>query len=363
MCFFIWIFRILFIQVLTLSSLAAPPLSGQPISGQPLSGPPLRILWYNTENLFHPSDDSLAGDDEFTPAGIRNWNDFRYRQKLTSLAKVIVAAGEGDPPELVGFCEVEERLVLEELTGHPILAPYGYRVIHRDGPDHRGTEVACIYRERWVTVSGWETIPSVLTGRGERTRDLLRLELVWRKDTLDIVMVHLISKYGGEGVTAVPRRDQVKQVVGLIDSLHCIHPGRWKVVAGDFNDPPDAWSMEPVRRTNEVTNRTIEETVGGQSVMTQARLIQVPLSGARGSYKYQGKWERIDQFLVSEGAGSYRVQGRILALPPLLTPDGSDGGVKPFRTYLGPVYQAGVSDHLPVLLEISRPFFSSDGGR
>lgn len=325
------------------------------LAGMPFSAPPLRILWYNTENLFHPSDDSLAGDDEFTPGGIRNWNDFRYRQKLTALAKVIVAAGEGDPPELVGFCEVEERRVLEELTGHPILAPYGYRVIHRDGPDHRGTEVACIYRERWVTVSGWETIPSVLALTGERTRDLLRLELVWRKDTLDIVMVHLISKYGGEGVTAVPRREQVKQVVGLIDSLHHCHPGRWKVVAGDFNDPPDAWSMEPVRRNPDMTDAL--------AAGTPACLIQVPLYGARGSYKYQGKWEMIDQFLVNQGTRRYGVQGRILALPALLIRDESDGGVKPFRTYLGPVYQAGISDHLPVMLEISRPFLSSDGGQ
>ncbi len=25
------------------------------------------LMWYNVENLFHPSDDSLPGDDEFTP--------------------------------------------------------------------------------------------------------------------------------------------------------------------------------------------------------------------------------------------------------------------------------------------------------
>ncbi|MGW8314476.1 MAG: endonuclease/exonuclease/phosphatase family protein [Bacteroidales bacterium] len=328
-CFFLWI---LLIQSITLSRLAAQPL---------------RILWYNTENLFHPSDDTLAGDDEFTSAGIRRWNEYRYRQKLTALAKVIVAAGGWDPPEVVGMCEVEERRVLEDLTAHPILARYGYQVIHRDGPDHRGTEVACLYREKRVGVAEWKMVPSVLASRGERTRDLLCLELAWGKDTLDIVMVHLISKYGGEGITAMPRREQVVQLVEVTDSLYRGHPDRWKVVAGDFNDPPDAWSMEPVRRS------------GDSSI----RLIQVPLSGARGSYKYQGKWEKIDQFLVCEGEINFEVHGRIVALPALLIRDASDGGVKPFRTYQGPIYQAGISDHLPILLEISRLSFPWDFGR
>ena len=31
----------------------------------------LRLMWYNVENLFHPSDDSLPGDDDFTPEGVR----------------------------------------------------------------------------------------------------------------------------------------------------------------------------------------------------------------------------------------------------------------------------------------------------
>lgn len=333
------------------------------------------------ENLFHPSDDSLAGDDEFTPTGIRRWNDFRYQKKLTSLAKVIVAAGGWDPPEAVGMCEVEGRRVLEDLAAHPILSRYGYRVIHRDGPDHRGTEVACLYREKRVGVGQWETIPSVLARRGEHTRDLLCLELVWGRDTLEMILVHLISKYGGEGVTAVPRREQVEQMVGLVDSLERKHPGRWKVVAGDFNDPPGALSMEPVRRSGEARDQKsgdskvrspvehrIDQTGIGKAQGQKpgagpVRLIQVPLSGAPGSYKYRGKWEVIDQFLVGKGNGNFEVEGRIFSMPALMTTDASDGGKKPFRTYQGPLYQGGPSDHLPILLIISRLSSPWGGGQ
>lgn len=327
----LWIVGILFFQTMTAGRVYAQQFSGQP----------LRILWYNVENLFHPSDDTLAGDDEFTPSGIRRWDEFRYQKKLTALARVIVAAGGWVPPEVVGLCEVEERRVLEDLSSHPILAPYGYQVIHRDGPDHRGTEVACLWRGRRVRVERWRSVPSVLAGRGERTRDLLSLELIWGRDTLDLLFVHLISKYRGEGVTALPRREQVSQLVAMMDSLYRRHPGHWRVVAGDFNDPPEAFSMEPVRQLRD----------------SALHLVQVPLTGRPGSYKYRGKWEQIDQFLLSSGRKEYRVRGEILSLPPLLIGDESDGGVKPFRTYQGPIYKGGISDHLPILLEIRRPLW------
>ena len=41
-----------------------------------------RIMFWNVENAFWPSDDSLHQDDEFTPEGIRHWTRSRLRQKL-----------------------------------------------------------------------------------------------------------------------------------------------------------------------------------------------------------------------------------------------------------------------------------------
>ena len=83
-------------------------------------------MWYNVENLFHPADDSMKGDDEFIPGGPRGWSFKRYRKKLTGIARIIVAAGQWEPPELVGLGEVECAQVLEDLVAHPILAPYHY---------------------------------------------------------------------------------------------------------------------------------------------------------------------------------------------------------------------------------------------
>jgi hypothetical protein len=309
-------------------------------------GRELRIMWYNVENLFHPDDDSLAGDDEFTPAGSRNWSLYRYRQKLTALAKVIVAAGYWEPPGVVGMCEVENRRVLEDLISHPVLAPYHYRVVHSDSPDHRGMDVACLYREDRIGEAGWRAITCNVPGRGEATRQILLLDLVWRRDTLELILLHFISKFGGEGATADPRRDQAVQLAGIVDSLYRVHPGRLILVAGDFNEIYEGYSMEPVR-----TIRFAKDS-----------LVRVALEGWAGSYKYQGKWSCIDQFLACVPHQMYRITGMILNLPVLLVPDETYGGSKPFRTYQGPMYAGGISDHLPVLVEITRSPFSAGSG-
>lgn len=302
----------------------------------------LRILWYNVENLFHPDDDTLSGDDEFTPGGVRHWTTARYRKKLTAIAKVIIAAGEGAPPDLVGLCEVEEARILEELVQHPILASYGYRFVHSDSPDPRGMDVACLYRENRIRLSAWKAYPSVTSLKRGGTRDMIHFCGVWGgQDTLDLFLVHLISKYSGAGATAESRKRQAVHLVHLVDSVHRHRESSLKVMVGDFNEPIGGYSMEPVRMGR----------VGQDSIR------QIFLSGSLGSYKYRGEWSRIDQFLVCGQMKPYRFTGSVFEHPILLTRDETYGGIKPNRTYVGYLYNGGISDHLPILLAINgRPF-------
>ena len=45
----------------------------------------------------------------------------------------------------------------------------------------------------------------------------------------------------------------------------------------------------------------------------------------------------------------------ILSIPFLQVPDRAYGGTKPFRTYSGPRYIGGVSDHCPIWLSLPFP--------
>ncbi len=305
----------------------------------------LCLVWYNAENLFYPDNDSLPVDDEFTPEGVRHWTWSRYRKKLTALAKVIIASGGGEPPELVGLCEVENAMVLEELTAHPILAPYHYRYLHKEGPDHRGMDVACLYRTGRIDVVQWETVPfrpPVLA-----TRDMLHITLCWDGDTLDLFLVHLLSKYSGAGATAQLRRIQAKQLVHCMDSVYAARCRGVILAAGDFNDGYKGYSMEPLRNAR----------FGGDSLM--------PLhpDGGMGTYKYRGKWSPIDQVLASQSLQRYLVTVTTLQLPSLLTEDLQFGGIKPKRTYEGYLYRGGISDHLPLVVNFTHPLFSVPDGR
>ena len=69
----------------------------------------------------------------------------------------------------------------------------------------------------------------------------------------------------------------------------------------------------------------------------------------KGSIRYKGKWELID-FFLSRGVETSRME--ILQVPFLMTYDRSYPGYKPLRTYSGPRYIGGVSDHCPIIISI-----------
>ncbi|MCE1198048.1 MAG: endonuclease, partial [Marinilabiliales bacterium] len=74
-----------------------------------------------------------------------------------------------------------------------------------------------------------------------------------------------------------------------------------------------------------------------------------------GTIRTKGKWEIFDQFIVSQSllsGGSLKMdlsQTMICTEAFLLEPDKRYLGKKPFRTYLGPIYHGGTSDHLPIV--------------
>ena len=106
------------------------------------------------------------------------------------------------------------------------------------------------------------------------------------------------------------------------------------VVMGDFNNTPENGLFE--RLPPSLVN------------------LALPLSRRGiGSIKFNGKWELIDLFFVS----SYLLTCSgmtVLKVPFLMVRDKSHSGEMPLRTFSGPRYLGGVSDHCPVLLVMSR---------
>lgn len=317
-----------------------------------------RVMTYNVENLFDCRHDSLKEDTEFLPDSERRWTPFRYWRKLDMLAKVIAAAGEERLPDVIGLCEVENDTVMHDLTRRSSLRTLGYRYVMTDSPDARGVDVALLYQPGcFRLLSSREVVVPSLSEGFRPTRNLLYAKgLVVTGDTLHVVACHFPSRLGRARASRRHRMLVARTLCALVDSVRVSSPSASLVVMGDFN----AGSGDEVlvkMRTGFRTNADLCAT--DSSPVLIEPLSDCPKKSAiRASYRYKGIWEDIDHIFVSGPLTDstrclYTRDGlrTVFALPFMCETDDKYGGMRPSRTYQGPIYKGGVSDHFPVLLD------------
>lgn len=310
----------------------------------------MTIIFFNAENLFDTEDDPRKDDDAFTPDGDYRWTRSRYWDKLDAVSKVIVAADEDAAPALVGLSEVENETVLTDLTARSALKEAGYKFVMTDSPDNRGIDVALLYRRNYFKLISHESLRVNLRPYGGgATRDILHVTgVIETFDTLDVYVCHWPSRYNGTEQTEPYRMCAAKTVRESVDSVFSMRRKPYVVIMGDLNEGPDDPAVREGLKAHPFASGSMREDRELVSVMD-------PL--AEGSYKYQGTWDKYDQFIVSasllNGLGCTEMKGaEIMRLPFILTDDNTYGGEKPLRTFNGRRYQGGYSDHLPVKMGI-----------
>ena len=268
----------------------------------------LDVVFWNLENFFDWHADGVSqSESDFSSSGVRRWTKKRFYTKCTGIAKVLlmIADRQGRLPDAVGFAEVENAFVLRQLVNSTALRKLDYKVVHFESPDHRGIDCGLIYRKSSLHLT--DAAPKHIydsVGAVVPTRDILLV----RFDSLAVLVNHHPSKVGGgdsRRALAMTRMDF------LCDSL--LASGCSAVVSiGDFNE--DKWHSD------------------------------VP-----GTIKYNGAWEKIDGCFVRGNVG---VQEIVFQERLLLEEDRNWGGMKPRRTYSGLRWNAGLSDHLPVIFRV-----------
>ena len=271
----------------------------------------LLVVSWNVENFLDPRTDSTG-----------RYTFGRFRSKCNAISKtlLLIAGRYGRLPDAVALMEVGDRYVLERLLRDTPLRKLDYSIIHYDSPDRRGIDCALLYRRSTLTLL--RSAPMHLydsSGALMRTRDILLAEF----DGLAILVNHHPSKVGGDSERR--RAVAMSRMQALMDSLSATPStkpalnvdGRRPVLAvGDFND--DVWSHEGSRPAVE------------------------------GTIKYNGAWEKIDGYF----ARGLNVSESVFSDPILSAPDRSFGGTKPRRSFSGPRWLGGVSDHYPVVFQI-----------
>ena len=268
----------------------------------------LLVVSWNVENFLDPKEDTTG-----------RHTAKRLQAKCSGIAKTIflIADKEGRLPDAVALMEVGNRRVLNKLLSTTPLRKLDYAIIHYDSPDRRGIDCALLYRKSRLTLlrSGPRHLKDS-TGALLRTRDILLAEF----DGIDILVNHHPSKVGA--ASEERRAIAMRRMWGLIDSLSAAgHPRILSV--GDFND--NVWPAPDAHGTS----------IQGNS--------------PPGTIKYNGAWEKIDGHFAR---GALSVEEAVFDHPLLTEPDRSYGGTKPRRSFSGPRWLGGISDHYPVILRI-----------
>lgn len=306
------------------------------------------LMEWNCENLFDTLHDYGKDDQQFLPDGEYAWNSGRYWHKLRNMARTIMDAGGLTPVDVVALCEVENDSVLYDLTHRTRLASLGYEYVIEDGPDLRGVDAALLYRPSTFRLLGHATYSVAHDAEKERpTRDVLHCYgTVGRGDTLDVVVVHFPSRRGGKSHSEDYRLRAAGVARSIVDSLKQVRTSPAIIVMGDCNDEPSDKSLKLLEKGG-MTNVSAEAKAEGDGCSPKQ------LSTIRGTYYFQKEWNRIDNILVSDEAlKSWGGAHCCIFAPAYLLEENNNGEVQPFRVYLGPRYHGGVSDHLPLLLDL-----------
>ena len=316
------------------------------------------IAFYNVENLFDTINDPKTWDDDRTPKGRDRWTSVIYEKKLKNIAKVIADIGfdlTNQTPSVIGLCEIENRKVLEDLIKTESLIKENYQIIHYDSPDERGIDVAMLFKQNRFIVSSSKTYPLYLKrkdGSRDFTRDHLLVSGFLDNDPIHFIINHWPSRSGGQMRSEPGRILAGKLNKKIIDSILQSNPKANIISMGDFNDNPSDKSVKPILNTIFKKSKIKE----GQLFNPMEELYRK----GYGSYRYKGKWDMIDQFLLSKNLvdnknGLFFLKASVFNKKYLINPSGKYEGY-PFKSFAGGKFLNGYSDHFPIYLYLAKEY-------
>ncbi|MDD4778217.1 MAG: hypothetical protein PHV53_08010 [Fermentimonas sp.] len=321
-------------------------------------------MFYNVENLFDTSDNPVKDDNDFLPDGFMNWTPWKYRKKLRNITSVITAVGGMHSPALAGLCEVENDSVMHDLINHSPLWAQGYDYVITDSPDIRGINIALLYQRHQFKLLGSTEYEIKLKEKNRRpTRNILHATgLIINSDTLDVFVCHFPSRSGGEKETEQARIESALVLRERVDSLLSKRDIANIIIMGDFNDQPDDKSMSESLQASSIdilSEYKLSEIDYDKELFNLFRSSDIEKDRDKGTYKYQGKWYINDHIIVSGNLlnpkSPVNVKNNEVNIYNgdfLLEDDKKYYGKKPFRTNLGPRYNNGFSDHLPIYTDL-----------
>ena len=311
----------------------------------------LLVVSWNVENFLDPRTDTTG-----------RYTYSRFRSKCNAISKTIllIAAREGRLPDAVALMEVGNRYVLERLLGDTPLRKLDYSIVHYDSPDRRGIDCALLYRRS--TLNLLRSGPRHLydsTGAIMHTRDILLAEF----EGIDILVNHHPSKVGADS-----ERRRAIAMARLNELMDSCSSRRRPIMERSDTGGFGGYAPRPLGvqgdNSNAAAQRSDTGGIGGSAprplgVQGDNSSHRRPVlavgdfnddvwhDSSSGTIKYNGSWEKIDGHFAR---GATSVRESVFSDPCLSEPDRAFGGLKPRRSFSGPRWLGGASDHYPIIL-------------
>ncbi|MCL2597571.1 MAG: endonuclease/exonuclease/phosphatase family protein [Paludibacter sp.] len=319
------------------------------------------VAFYNLENFYDTVHNVGVNDYEYTPTGATKWNAMKYLSKLKNMSYAISQIGLDYSPVgavIIGVAEVENRGVLQDLVSQPSIAARQYSIVHYDGPDRRGVDVALLYNPRYFNLSSSKSFflgKKYLGGTQYkdspdstfRTRDQLLVSGYLFGEKIHVIVNHWPSRTGGETSSAPLRIAAASLTRSIVDSLLNADANSKIIVMGDLNDDPSNESCKTIMNAK----RDISEVTG----TAMYNVFWKTLDSGVGSLAYQGRWNLFDQIMISSALVTtdrsklHFWKSDVFNRPFLTQQEGEYKGT-PHRTHSRGVWINGYSDHYPTLI-------------
>ncbi|MCL2511576.1 MAG: endonuclease/exonuclease/phosphatase family protein [Bacteroidales bacterium] len=314
------------------------------------------VAFYNIENLFDTIHQEGVNDYDFLPDGKYKWNSEKYWSKISNIAKVINQIGTASTPTgpvVLGIAEVENRSPLEDLVKDPQIKERNYQIVHHDGPDRRGIDVALLYNPDFFVLDTFFSYTLRIPDRPDfRTRDQLLVKGDLMGEEFHFIVVHWPSRTGGESRSRPLRVAAAELAKHLFDSVMTAKPDAKIILMGDMNDDPTDKSIATVLKA---TSNKSKINSGGHLFNPSETLHKNGI----GTLAYRDVWNMFDQMILTPSIYTENrqtlsfYQFKVFNEKWLRQPEGQYKDY-PLRTFGGGAWLNGYSDHFPVYVLLIR---------
>lgn len=315
------------------------------------------VAWWNVENLFDHRD--APRTDKLTRAiggDLTNWTVPLRDRKIEQLASIIRQLGNGQGPDLLGVCEIENAVVLQLLVGRvEALTGRSYQFVHFDTDDQRGIDIAFIFDPAFFTAPPNERFQHVVIRR-TATRSILQVNFqTHRGRTWTVFGNHWPSRSGGRWESEGYREIAGETLAYFHQRAREVHGDDTPVlVMGDFNDEP--WDRSVVDYA-----LSVQQKAKVLSAATRPLLLNLMWEAAgrrEGTHYFDNTPNLLDQFLVNRNmlranAPIRAVEGSaaIRAFPEMVRA-GDYPGPRRFGGHGAPADVDGFADHFPIEMRV-----------